>query len=297
MEQGRKSAHSRDDAKFSQNFRRAPWRVTTARRVSPGDGCRPFIGDPGLPLPGRPHILHPSLDILYDQTSILTLHPQLHCLGNLAMQILVFSAAVLLLAGIAAADDEIEAPPLDEQAAQAVKDAGGNVMAIAQDDPRLDVTLHLSDQEITDEHLAIVARLQPVVWLNLAGTKVTDAGLAEIAGMTTLEKLHLEKTGIGDAGLEHLEGLQNLVYLNIYGTKVSDAGLEHLQGLEKLRKLYVWQTEVTDEGIARLKESLPEVEVIAGLELKPAEPPAEEEPAEGEDAPKEEEEKDADNNN
>jgi Leucine Rich repeat len=210
------------------------------------------------------------------------------------MKPFAFSAVLSLCTGFVLADDQPaqEVPPLDEAAAQAIKDAGGNVMAIAQNDPRLDVTLHLSDQDITDEHLAIVARLTPVVWLNLAGTKITDDGLAQIAGMKTLEKLHLEKTGIGDAGLDHLKGLENLVYLNLYGTKVTDAGLEHLTGLKKLRKLYVWQTGVTDEGIAKLKESLPELDVIAGLELKPAEPPAEE-PKEGEGAP---EEKKDDNN-
>ncbi len=142
-------------------------------------------------------------------------------------------------------------PPAE--AVAAVKQLGGNVMQVAQNDPRLDVSLHLADKEVTDAALAQVAALGDVLWLNLAGTKITNDGLAQLAGLKSLEKLHLEKTGIGDAGLEHLKGLENLVYLNLYATQVTDAGLKHLAGLKKLRRLYVWQSQVTDAGIAELK--------------------------------------------
>ncbi|MCA8999477.1 MAG: hypothetical protein KDA80_20955, partial [Planctomycetaceae bacterium] len=89
----------------------------------------------------------------------------------------------------------------DGEALAAIKKLGGNVMQVAQNDPRLDVTLHLADGEVTDAALADVAKLGDVLWLNLAGTKITDAGLAQLANLKSLEKLHLEKTDIGDAGL------------------------------------------------------------------------------------------------
>lgn len=172
--------------------------------------------------------------------------------------------------------------PEQQQAVDALKALGGNVMPIAQNDDRLDVTLHLADQDVTDEHLALVAQLPKVAWLNLAGTKITDAGLQHLAGLTTLEKLHLEKTAITDAGLEHLKGLKSLVYLNVYGTKVTDAGLKHLYGLKNLRHLYVWQTECTPEGIMKLVAKFSPLEVVGALELTPAEVPAEEPAAEEE---------------
>lgn len=170
----------------------------------------------------------------------------------------------------------------DDAAVEAIRAVGGNVLPIAQNDPRLDVTLNLASEDITDEVLVHVAALPDVVWLNLAGTEITDAGLANIAGMATMEKLHLEKTAITDAGLEHLTGLANLQYLNLYGSQVSDAGLAHLHGLSNLKRVFVWQTQVTDEGIAALQAALPECQIIAGLELAPVEPPAEEPAPEGE---------------
>ena len=109
----------------------------------------------------------------------------------------------IVLAGLSTglADDKTELTAEQQQAVDALKALGGNVMPIAQNDDRLDVTLHLADQDVTDEHLALVAQLPKVAWLNLAGTKVTDAGLEHLAGLTILEKLHLEKTGVTDAAV------------------------------------------------------------------------------------------------
>lgn len=166
------------------------------------------------------------------------------------------------------------------QATAALKALGGNVMKIAQSDPRLDVTLHLADQEINDDALAHVAKLPQVAWLNLAGTKITDAGLAHLSGLSELEKLHLERTQIGDAGLAHLAKLEKLVYLNLYGTPVTDAGLQHLHGIKSLKRIYLWQSQATEAGIAALREALPEARIVAGVELKPVEPPQEEKPEE-----------------
>ncbi len=181
---------------------------------------------------------------------------------------------IFALLSTTAGGDEPPAKP-NADAVNALRALGGNVMEIAQNDPRLDVTLHLADQDVTDAHLDHVVQLggAGVVWLNLAGTKITDAGLAKLAGLKSLEKLHLEKTGITDAGLAHLAGLSKLTYLNLYGTKITDAGLNHLKGLKNLKRLYVWQTGVTQAGIQQIESQIPGLKVIAGLELKPVKPP------------------------
>lgn len=163
-----------------------------------------------------------------------------------------------------------------QQSTTAIKALGGSVMALAQNDPRLDVTLHLADKEVTDEALVEIAKLPGVVWLNLAGTKITDDGLKHLAGIKTLEKLHLEKTGISDAGLAHLKGLEKLAYLNLYGTKVTDVGIVQLYPMKQLRKVYLWQSQVTPDGVKALQAVLSEASVVGAVELKPVEPPMEE---------------------
>ena len=173
--------------------------------------------------------------------------------------------------GLAAVAQEkpAEEKPTPEETASIgkLKEAGGLVLEIAQNDKRLDIGLHLATAKVTDAHLEQVKALGPkVAILNLRGTEVTDAGLAHLAGLTGLVKLHLEKTKVTDAGLEHLKGLENLESLNLYGTEVTDAGLAHLEGLKKLKKLYLWQTKVTDEGVNKLKTAVPTVDIVRGLD-------------------------------
>jgi hypothetical protein len=186
--------------------------------------------------------------------------------------------------GSLGAQDKPAPTPAETEAIAALKKLGGLVLEIAQNDPRLDIGLHLADAKITDAELAPVAALPRTAHLNLRGTEVTDAGLAHLKDLKGLTKLHLEKTKVTDAGLAHLSGLENLEYLNLYGTAVGDEGLKALVPLKKLKKLYLWETKVTDAGVAALKAELPELKINRGAELaapKPEEPkPEEPKPAE-----------------
>ena len=167
-----------------------------------------------------------------------------------------------------------------EAAIAALEALGGSVRVIAANTSDLEAAFHLSGTELTDEGLVHLTYLPDLRWLNLRGTKVTDAGMATLAQCAGLTRLHLEKTGVGDAGLEQLKSLPELEYLNLYGTPVTDGGLAHLAEIKTLKKLYLWQSQVTAEGVARLREALPECEIIAGEGLDPVPPPPQEIPME-----------------
>jgi len=203
---------------------------------------------------------------------------------DLAMRtVTVFYSLIVLTmtAVVGWAQDAPKYTPAEEQAIASLKKLGGLVLEIAQNDPRLDISLHLADVKITDAELAPVKELSKTAHLNLRGTEVTDAGLAALKDLKGLVKLHLEKTKVTDAGLEQLKGLENLEYLNLYGTAVTDAGLKQLSGLKKLKHLYLWETQVTDAGVAALKAEIPEVKIVRGLELaKPEEKKEEPKPEE-----------------
>lgn len=184
----------------------------------------------------------------------------------------------------ASAEDKPMPSEAEKQATAAIKKLGGLVQELAQNDARLYVAFHLADVKITDVEVALVKDLPRTAQLNLRKTEVTDAGLVNLKDLKQLEQLHLEQTKITDAGLEHLKGLENLVYLNLFGTAVTDAGLKHLEGLKKLKGLYLWQAPVTDAGVAALKQALPELKIVRGVELaKPADPKPEEKKEEKKD--------------
>ncbi|MEO1980272.1 MAG: hypothetical protein ABGZ24_07130, partial [Fuerstiella sp.] len=165
----------------------------------------------------------------------------------------------LLLTGPALAQELSEA---DQNLIKAVRDGGGQAMQLAKNDTRITIAFHLSDKEITDDTIKILAGASNVYSVNLRGTKVTDAGMAHVAGLKDLVRLHLEKTAITDAGIAQLKGLGKLEYLNVYGTVVSDAALKDVAALKSLKKLFVWETKVSEAGEEPLKAALPELEIV-----------------------------------
>ena len=185
----------------------------------------------------------------------------------------------VLNVGLIWAEDTPATIPADAQAIQQIRQLGGQVLELAQNDSRLDVAFHLSDRKLQDDQLAVIAPLSRLAILNLRGTEITDAGLVHLAGLKGLLRLHLEKTKITNAGLKHLAGLEQLEYLNLYGTAVTDDGLPALYSLKKLRRIYLWQTGVTDAGAAALKTALPELTIVRPLDPVPSAPPAEAPPA------------------
>lgn len=158
----------------------------------------------------------------------------------------------------------------DEQdAIGKIEKIGGAVRKISANEDAKDVDFHLSGKSLTDEGLAHVAELENVLWLNLKDTAISDQGLQHLKGLKELKKLHLERTGITDLGLTHLSGLSNLEYLNLYGTNITDAGIEQLSNLKNLKRLYLWKSGVSEDGANKLKESLPDLVINLGAELKP----------------------------
>jgi len=158
-----------------------------------------------------------------------------------------------------------------EEVMKKVNATGASLVPIAQDTPELRFTaLNVSDS-FGDAQLAELAPIaDQIAWLDIARTKVTDNGLAVVAKMSGLTKLHLENTAVGDAGMAHLTGLKNLEYLNLYKTQVGDAGLDRLKGLTSLSKLYLWQSKATPAGAERLRSTVPKLVVNLGWEYEAA---------------------------
>ncbi|HKQ40531.1 MAG TPA: c-type cytochrome domain-containing protein [Verrucomicrobiae bacterium] len=205
------------------------------------------------------------------------------------------------IAGTKTAKTETKGPPLpadykpganETKAIAKLTEAGIDVRPIAVNVPWREANLRLQGTNATDATVALLKDVTSLVELNLGTTKVTDAGLANLKGLTNLQRLHLELTEISDAGLAHLKPLKNLVYLNLYGTKVSDAGLENLKDKKYLRNVYTWQSKVTEDGAAKLKKTLPELQISTGTELAELAKKIEERKAE--EKRKEEEKKKAD---
>lgn len=132
---------------------------------------------------------------------------------------------------------------------------------------------------VTDAGLRHAAELRELQAISLP-PRITDRGLAHLAGLPNVRELVLHHTAVTDAGLQVVRGMKKLRYLAL-PEAATDASLVHLQGLP-LQYLCHSGTNITDEGIQRLKEHLPDLQVLVGkarriplLPLEEEEPPAE----------------------
>jgi Leucine Rich Repeat (LRR) protein len=115
---------------------------------------------------------------------------------------------------------------------------------------------------VTDFELAELGSLRHVYGLTLRKTGIGDAGLYHVTGLTLLSYLDLQDTKVTDAGMKRLAGLSQLRILDLSHTQTTDDGLKHLAGLSQLEFLGVEGTNVTDQGVRRLKQTLPNVEIV-----------------------------------
>jgi uncharacterized membrane protein len=94
---------------------------------------------------------------------------------------------------------------------------------------------------VLPQHLALLGALsKQIVSLKIGGTSLTDEQLAIIAKLSNLNQLSLEKTQITNRGLAQLNTLSLLDILNVSQTKINAEGLKNLSGLKNLKKLFLF---------------------------------------------------------
>ena len=137
---------------------------------------------------------------------------------------------------------------------------------------QLYLSIHISNANISDKTLELLARLKKIEGMSLQGNAFTDEGLKHLRGMTQLRSLWigLSKGQITDSGIAQLGGLVNLHDLEIQNANVTDNGIQKLRGLTKLKRLYLGKTFVTQTGVNELKKALPELHVDYRERMTPA---------------------------
>ena len=106
----------------------------------------------------------------------------------------------------------------------------------------------------TLEPLNVLVNLEK---LNLSNTTVKD--LNPLYGLSNLQELHLSNTTVKN--LDMVKELPSLKILSFESTEVSD--ITPLLGLTQIRKIVCTDTRLSPEDIARLKQELPNCEIIA----------------------------------
>jgi Leucine-rich repeat (LRR) protein len=145
--------------------------------------------------------------------------------------------------------------------------------------------LEIVHTHFTDAGAQPLAKLVNLERLQLGSRKATGAAVKPLTGLKKLRELDLHDGQasvegvrhaseiqslrvlrvygpIKDEGAQHLARLKNLEVLLVPGTQITDASLEVFASLSRLKRLEISGNKITDAAIAKLKATLPGLEVV-----------------------------------
>lgn len=123
-------------------------------------------------------------------------------------------------------------------------------------------SLNLNTSNTNDEHLKIIGQMTTIEDLDLSVTDVTDLGMPYLESLSNLKHLRLKETSITEGCLSSLVKLGKLETLNLKGIDIRDQSVIILGGLTNLEQVVFSSEWLTLGALEKLKESLPECEII-----------------------------------
>ncbi len=126
-----------------------------------------------------------------------------------------------------------------------------------------DSKLHIEGFPIDDSMVSQIAELESLETLIIDEGIVTDEAIALIAKLPKLRQLRLRLSPIGDAGFQHLSKCESLWFLNLPHAACTSGGVASLKSLTKLRQLRLGSKNLDN----RAANALTQIRSLRGIHL------------------------------
>lgn len=123
-------------------------------------------------------------------------------------------------------------------------------------------SLIIEGRILTRADLDLLSKYPDLWQLSLAGCTFEPHAVESLGGLRSLRRLDLDGSNVTDDDLRSLGNLAGLDTLDLSHTEVTDEGLAHLGSLRKLGQLHLSGSRVTDEGVDRLRQALPQLQLL-----------------------------------
>ncbi|MCL6293870.1 c-type cytochrome domain-containing protein [Jejuia spongiicola] len=157
-------------------------------------------------------------------------------------------------------------PEVDENILDSIKAEGFKIKPIVNKSTLLEVKYSAYNKTPLnqDKMDILLSAKENIIWADFSRLPMHENFISTIGQLENLTELRVNNSEITDKGVKQLTQLTHLEYLNVYGNPISDVSVESLQKLSKLKKLYLWKTNISEEGILKIKDSLPQINIITG---------------------------------
>jgi hypothetical protein len=122
--------------------------------------------------------------------------------------------------------------------------------------------IYLASCQLDPKSLAAVSILGEARFLSFNSSPFTDQDVPFLDGLWNLGTLQLNGTQITDSGVLGLVGKHRLEQLSLNDTAITDDSVEALATMTTLRQLLIRKTKISSEAIRRLKNKLPDCEIV-----------------------------------
>jgi Leucine-rich repeat (LRR) protein len=133
--------------------------------------------------------------------------------------------------------------------------------------------LAMGGNKLTDTSLQFLRQMPQLEYLDIGGAQRTDSGLwslsltetgvQAIASVTALRELRMAGSSVTVRGLDLLRGLTKLERLNLQACKrLRDDAAATLAQFRSLRELDVKDSGLSEQAVARIRQSLPDCQVL-----------------------------------
>jgi len=157
--------------------------------------------------------------------------------------------------------EELNIPPADTSILHKIVQNGFIVRQLSRETNQLSVSM-LPGNSNTEGMSLLPLLKDQITWLHLSDLQLQDADMEIIAALTNLTKLNISKNPITDEGIRKLISLPHIEYLNLYETHISESVLTDISGMKNLKELYLWNTVISKQAVDTLKMNWPNIKII-----------------------------------
>ena len=131
-------------------------------------------------------------------------------------------------------------------------DLGDREMVVVARLPKLQI-LALQQVAISDSGVQQLSRLTQLKSLDLSGSLVTGTGFRSLGFANSLASLNIGVTRVSDQTIQYVKQFPNLVSLDLSSnTRLTDSSLDQIKALTKLKQLMLRRTAVSSMGLSKL---------------------------------------------
>ena len=123
------------------------------------------------------------------------------------------------------------------------------------------VSVRMDGGQLSQEQLAMLAKLPRLRQLLLAQVDFTGKNWESLSQLQRLETLHLWGCAFGDEDIEVLQSISGLRHVVLNESMITDQGLEQLASFHSLETLALLHTMITPNGLATIRAALPKCHI------------------------------------